>query len=106
MKLSPSWKATLLTAGWVLALATVIATAGCQSAPVYVDRPVPVEVERKVYVEIPRELCREQPIAEPSKPGAVSEAPEVARARKLALERANALARAVCAVRGTDVPAE
>lgn len=84
----------------LLLIAAIMLLSGCATGPQFVDRPVVTEVERKVYVEIPRELCAEQPIAS----GPLSEAPRVANERKTALEHANANARAVCAVHGTDVP--
>ena len=95
------WKATaIFVAGMLLLIAAVLTLSGCATGPQFVDRPVVTEVVRTVYVEIPRELCVEQPIAT----GPLSEAPRVANDRKLALERANANARAVCAVQGTDIP--
>lgn len=94
------WKATgIFVAGMLALIAVVLTISGCGTVQ-YVDRPVVTEVVREVYVEIPRDLCAEQPIAS----GPVSEAPRVANERRAALERANANARAVCAVQGTDVP--
>lgn len=58
-----------------------------------------VEVVRYVYVPIPSSITRPEPIAE----GPITEAFEVARQRRAALERANAKLREIAAIQGTEV---
>lgn len=90
----------------LIALVVVLALAACRD-DVQPDLPgaghvvVPelVEVERRVYVKIPARLTQPEPIAE----GPITEAFEVARQRRAALERANAKLREIAAIQGTEV---
>lgn len=74
-------------------LIAVAALTGCQRAPV---KPAPqiVHVPITRYVPIPRELTAPVPIEEPAT-RTVAEAVRVARARKAALQQANAQLKAI-----------
>lgn len=91
----------------VIAVALVLSLAGCfrddkrpdLPGDGHVVEPELVEVERRVYVKIPARLTQPEPIAE----GPITEAFEVARQRRAALERANAKLREIAAIQGTEV---
>lgn len=97
-------RAGAMTVLWILAAVGLASTAGCATGPriEYVDRPVVEYVDRLVYVAIPDHLVPDYPIAT----GPLEACPLVARDRRLELERAQANARAIRAIRGTDVPAD
>jgi len=87
----------------VVAFVAVLAACGRKQhkpdLPTTLVQPTAVTVERRVYVSIPAELTRTEAVAE----GSLAQCPDVAAARRGAIERLNARARQVAAKQGTTV---
>ncbi len=91
----------------LLLLPLVVLATSCQRGDVRPDLPPACPsgdaqvrvVTRTVYVDVPARLTVQEPIAE----GPLSECPAVAAERRAAIERANARAAQIRAIKGTEV---
>ncbi len=91
----------LLTAAALLLLAACGRQQHKPDLPGTLVEPTAVVVERRVYVPIPAELTRTEAVAE----GSLAQCPDVAAARRAAIERLNSRARQVATKQGTAVEA-
>lgn len=95
----PSLVRLLIAVALVLTLAACAGNQRKPDLPTTLVQPTAVVVERRVYVPIDAELTRTEPVAE----GSLAQCPDVAAARRAAIERLNARARQVAAQQGTAV---